>query len=167
MLIGIVVLFAPGTSTPGYPLSQLNGLLDGFHANPTLGPKLCQSWFFSKLSLPPLAYTTAPLIPRLGSIVSKSKFAQCPYFSCSRKLTTHRTPRLSVSLGVTFQLSCANRSIPFRRPYRLIGVACEALFTSPSRKLANPNPTWFPHDCEDAPVALFEKLKVIAPEPEV
>src|ERR1039457_990800 len=136
MLIGIVVLFAPGTSTPGYPLSQLNGLLaefvpwnpgakaygtpdqyvmpigtyvmlneprnttllDGFHANPTLGPKLCQSWFFSKLSLPPLAYTTAPLIPRLGSIVSKSKFAQCPYFSCSRKLTTHRTPRLSVSL---------------------------------------------------------------------
>ena len=37
--------------------------------------------FFSKLSLPFLAKTTAPGTPKFGSIAFRSKFAQWPYFS--------------------------------------------------------------------------------------
>src|SRR5271157_359723 len=139
----------------------------GFQATPTLGPKLCQSSDVSKLSPPPLAYTTAPGMPRLGSTVVRSKLAQWPYFSCSRNVASHRRPRFNVSFGVTFQLSCANRSMALRRPYRLIGVVWLADWTSPSRKLANPKPTWLPHGWLGAPVVLGLKPKLSAPEPEV
>src|ERR1035438_2266255 len=138
----------------------------GFHATPMLGPKLCQSSFFSKLSLPLFAYTTAPGMPRLGSTVFRSKLAQWPYFSCRRSVASHRRPIFNVNFGVIFQLSWANRSMALRRPYRLIGVPSEAVWTSPSRKLANPNRTTSEQGSLGAPVVFGLKARLSAPEPD-